>query len=479
MENNIKILDFSNRQNRDIHLEDISEEYLNYIKKTTKEDPWYPSYHIAPHCGLLNDPNGLCQIDGVYHIFYQWYPIGPVHGLKYWYHLSTVDFINYEDHGVEISPVDSFDEAGCYTGMTLLDEGVGRVYYTGIKGSNKQPSICYATLDGNHISNKKMLIDYDPTLTTLNFRDPCVFKKNNHYIMLVGGEGLDNKGIFPVYVSENPYDFSYKGNLKLAEYDYGYMLECPNYYESEGKGILFFSPQGIQSPNKYDFRNVFSVLYSIGEPINEETLEFNAPTFYEMDKGFDFYAPQVFQDEKGRYILYGWLGNSKCEYPSDKNNWAHMLTIPRCLTIEEDFLIQEPLEDLKQLRQEGIKVDDVYSITDSSFEFCFEANQTFEVKIQNDEGEGIVFASNGDEYTLDRSKMTYLYNEGYGNIRYAKRLMNTKHEIRVFVDRSSIEIFCDQGKTVFTGRFYIDNISIMKISGIEGTLYQLKSNNYK
>lgn len=48
----------------------------------------------------MNDPNGLCEINGIHHIFYQWFPAGPVHGLKHWYHLTTKDFIHYEDHGV-------------------------------------------------------------------------------------------------------------------------------------------------------------------------------------------------------------------------------------------------------------------------------------------------------------------------------------------------------------------------------------------
>ncbi|WP_197274783.1 hypothetical protein [Halolactibacillus sp. JCM 19043] len=48
-----------------------------------------------------------------------------------------------------------------------------------------------------------------------------------------------------------------------------------------------------------------------------------------MDKGFDFYAPQTYLDHQGRRIMLGWLGNSKSKYPTDKNGWAHMLTIPR------------------------------------------------------------------------------------------------------------------------------------------------------
>ena len=79
--------DFSNHQNRDLRLEDLAPEYRAMIRQSTRSDPYYPGWHIAPHCGLLNDPNGLCEIDGVHHIFHQWFPAGPVHGLKYWRHV--------------------------------------------------------------------------------------------------------------------------------------------------------------------------------------------------------------------------------------------------------------------------------------------------------------------------------------------------------------------------------------------------------
>lgn len=96
-------------------------EYFQRIQETTRKDPYYPVWHIAPKCGLMNDPNGLCEINGIHHIFYQWFPAGPVHGLKHWYHLTTKDFIHYEDHGVAMYPDTESDSYGCYTGMALKE----------------------------------------------------------------------------------------------------------------------------------------------------------------------------------------------------------------------------------------------------------------------------------------------------------------------------------------------------------------------
>lgn len=142
-----------------------------------------------------------------------------------------------------------------------------------------------------------------------------------------------------------------------------------------------------------------------------------------MDKGFDFYAPQIFKDESGRYILFGWLGNSKCIYPSDKNNWAHMLTIPREIIVDGDRLVQEPLEELKSLRDEERQIDTCMSLKQAAFELELEVNDYFKIEILESKENYISFEMNEKDYILDRSHMTFMYNEKYGTRRYAKRLI--------------------------------------------------------
>ncbi|MFW9317860.1 hypothetical protein ACN9OM_11860, partial [Glaesserella parasuis] len=57
-------------------------------------DSHYPQWHLAPVNGLLNDPNGFCQVAGRYHLFYQWNPLACDHTYKCWGHWSSADLLH-------------------------------------------------------------------------------------------------------------------------------------------------------------------------------------------------------------------------------------------------------------------------------------------------------------------------------------------------------------------------------------------------
>ena len=63
-----------------------------------QKDPMRLQYHIQPPMGWLNDPNGLCQKDGIYHIYFQYCPFYPELGSIFWGHMTTKDFIHYDEH---------------------------------------------------------------------------------------------------------------------------------------------------------------------------------------------------------------------------------------------------------------------------------------------------------------------------------------------------------------------------------------------
>ncbi len=463
----MKFIDFTDHKNRDIRFEDISDEYVKEIKRIAKNSTYYPLYHIAPPCGLMNDPNGLCQINGWYHVFYQWFPFGPVHGLKHWYHLRTKDFIHFEDLGVAMMPDSPLDRDGCFTGCAHIEERGCFIYYTGVVDGVQQ--VVRASFDGDRsIFDKELCVPIDTALTTHEFRDPCLYDN----FMFIGAQDLSGKGMIAVYEKFSS-GYDYKGRLNIPENLTGNMIECPNVIAvDEEHTLMCFSPMGIESPDDYTYRNVFSVVCSIGV-FNKEGCRFESSAFFEMDHGFDFYAPQLFHDEAGRLIMLAWLGNSKCIYPSDYEQWAHMMTIPREISIEEGMIRQQPFYTLEALRGEKMSLSGKVVLDTDSFEIECTPAEEFELCFCNPEGHKLLFYGDRKEYCLDREQTSHPYNGAYGYRRIAHRDMKRRQKLRIFVDRSSIEIFADDGFCVFTSRFYLDRMNELRTNGLSGVIYKI------
>lgn len=66
-------------------------------------DPHRPDWHLAPSVGLLNDPNGFIQHNGVYHLFYQWNPLGCDHRNKCWGHWQSADLLRWEHQPIALA----------------------------------------------------------------------------------------------------------------------------------------------------------------------------------------------------------------------------------------------------------------------------------------------------------------------------------------------------------------------------------------
>lgn len=56
--------------------------HLENLTSIIAQSSWRFKYHIQPQTGLLNDPNGFSYFNNQWHLFYQAFPFGSVHGLK-------------------------------------------------------------------------------------------------------------------------------------------------------------------------------------------------------------------------------------------------------------------------------------------------------------------------------------------------------------------------------------------------------------
>ena len=77
-----------------------------------------------------------------------------------------------------------------------------------------------------------------------------------------------------------------------------------------------------------------------------------------LDYGFDFYAPQIMQDEKNnRCLMIGWLAMWESEMPEQEEGWAGMMSIPRVLEVKNNKVYSLPIPELKKLRKNNVNYD--------------------------------------------------------------------------------------------------------------------------
>lgn len=108
-----------------------SEEYVKDLKRKVTASKWRLNYHVQPETGLLNDPNGFSYSNGKWHLFYQSFPFGAIHGLKSWFHITSKDLVHWEVEGPALEPDSVYDSHGVYSGSAIPVEEKLFLAYTG------------------------------------------------------------------------------------------------------------------------------------------------------------------------------------------------------------------------------------------------------------------------------------------------------------------------------------------------------------
>ena len=452
---------------------EAKENELENLREKSTESNWKPGFHIHPQYGLINDPNGLAYFNGEFHVFYQWYPFAAMHGMKHWAHVKSKDLVNWERLPVALVPVEDYESHGAYSGASLEVDGKLFMYYTGnIKygAVERSANQCLAIMDRDGAITKyenNPIIEGIPEGYTGHVRDPKVFEKNGRFYMMLGAQRTDLTGAVIVYESENAIDWSFKGELKL-ELDLPqsvYMLECPDFFELGGQDVLVVSPQGLK-PDGHDYHNIYNVIYVLGK-LDIDNLRFEVEHFQELEKGFDFYAPQTFAGKNNERLLFAWAGMGEMEYPTDKESWAHCLSIPRELDIVNGKLVQNPAQELKQLRKSldssemtmdagSEEINNRLGQYELEIDFNSAETDTFGLELFASETEGLVleFDRTAQSVRLNREKFAAAFGGEFGFVRSSSIEIGETVKVQVFVDRSIAEIFVNDGEVVFTARVF-------------------------
>jgi len=463
-------------------------------------DPDYPVVHLAPPVGRLNDPNGLLVDSGTYHAFYQFSPFHPHRKLVYWGHASSQDLLHWNHHDPTIIPDSYYDLSGAYSGgaVVLEDEEAasapaGAPYQFFYTGNLKDPvtdertaSQCLVTsadLDAFVKWPDNPLLPDHPAGYTAHYRDPQVWRDPDvpgSFRMILGVQREDLTGAALLYRSEDLLAWRLEGELTFPDADgafdrFGYMWECPGLVRltdeltGQERDVLIWCPQGIQ-PDAEGYENIFPCVYTVGRLEGTELRECDG-TFAEVDRGFEFYAPQAFArrpGEPGPVLLVGWAGNaSEDDQPSiETGGWAHALTVPRTLALRGGRLVQRPAEplagDAAALSAVGERLEGSAAITEleghRSWRLQLEADSDAErwgVRIGDDTCYVTVeLVSDGaaTRLVVDRSHSRYTQ---HGDRRTVTVPTGVRPRLEVLHDRSVTEVFVGDGEVAFTLRSFV------------------------
>jgi beta-fructofuranosidase len=314
-----------------------------------------PLYHFQPPANWMNDPNGLIQWGGWYHLFYQYNPRGPFHGTIHWGHARSRDLVRWEHLPMALTPTPGApDEAGCYSGCAVDDDGVPTLMYTGVRGERPyRETQCLATsADGlrtwrPHAGNPMIAAPPDG-LDVVGFRDPYVWREGDAWYCVIGSGIRGVGGTVFLYRSADLVHWEYlhpllQGDQAVTEPVWtGSMWECPQFFPLGEKYVLLISV--------WDEAKTHYTAYYLGTYRDHI---FTPDEVRRFDTGANYYAPAIMRDERGRRLIWGWSWEGRSPEAQRAAGWAGVMSLPRVLTPRDDGgLGVEPAPELQALRRE-------------------------------------------------------------------------------------------------------------------------------
>lgn len=440
-----------------------------FIKEKLKENQvreYQPVYHFTAPTGWLNDPNGLIQHKGIYHLFYQFHPYSADWGPMHWGHATSTDLVNWQHQPVALAPSEDYevgkpgDGYGCFSGSAVEKDGELYLLYTGHIESNDPKEVqCLATTkDGIHFDkHPNNPIIEKPDSLDHDFRDPKVWLHEGTWYMVIG-TNHKGRGAIALFTSADLTNWEYCGPAAESDGSLGDMWECPDLFPIQNKHALIFSPM---RNGKHG-----NALIQIGD-MDYNKKRFTKDYFVEIDHGFDLYAPQTFLDDKGRRILISWMDHWSSKFPTKEEGWAGAMTIPREIKLDNKGQVRfHPVEELKKLRQNEEKYTDLNftntfspSIKGQSleikshFDLSSTNSTTFGLKVlKSDDGKEfteIMYDARTNKVTVDLNQSGQVTGIASADVSNDQALT-----LHLYIDRCSVELFINDGESVITNRVY-------------------------
>ena len=408
----------------------------------------------APNC-WINDPNGFIWYKGRYHLFYQCFPYSAHWGRMHWGHTVSKDLVNWEEKGIALFPSKTDDRSGCFSGSAIEYKDKMYIYYTGVNYTEEDPEninccindtftaaqLMITSEDGmkfDNITDKKTVIPpiEDKKIGDKNHtRDPKVWRGKDAWYMVLGST-VDKNGRLLFYKSSDLKTWQY---LNYCEKDgFGWMWECPDFFEIDGKGVTIFSPMGFfNDGNGYD-----SVAVCMLSSFDENTGKMELSEDYQLfDYGIDLYAPQSTTDKDGNRVVIAWARMPEAII-TEKGEWCGMMCIPRIVDVKNNHVYIRPHTNVKNSFITKLSAPK-------------KSGYMLKTTLKNGESinvGGYVIKRENDKITTDRSKVFNIK----GNYRLIAEtpVINDGYELEIYVDEHLVEVFINNGEYVISNVVY-------------------------
>lgn len=225
-----------------------------------------------------------------------------------------------------------------------------------------------------------------------------------------------------------------------------------------------------------------------------------------LDYGTDNYAGVSWAGvprSDGRTLMVGWMNNWEYAQKLPTEGWRGAMTLPRELKLSRGKqgleLISVPVKELQVLRAERVELasgpigepiellDQLNARSSGQFELNIDVDlrgtKALDLVLSSKAGEKTTFRidRSSGQYKLDRSLSGVTkFSHPFNAIQTAPMAdAGKKISLQIFVDRSSIEIFVDGGRTVFTSLLFPTAVYDSAVLSADGETTLLSAQAYE
>ena len=424
------------------------------IYDISNREQYRPIYHHTPAYGWMNDPNGMFYKDGIWHLYFQHNPFGSQWENMTWGHSTSTDLVHWTFEGDPVQP----DVWGAiFSGSAVVDKentaGFGKdavvALYTSAAESQIQ-SMAYSTDNGKTFTK----YEGNPVITSNvpDFRDPHMFwnediKKWN--MILAAGQHME------IYTSVNLKEWKLESSFGAEYGNHGGVWECPDLMKMKVKGTDKEKWMLICNINPGGPFGGSATQYFIGDFDGYKFVCDTKPEVTKwMDYGKDHYATVTFDNAPdGRHVAIAWMSNWQYANLVPTKQYRSCNSIPRDLGLFEydgdiycSVLPSPEMTAARKTKKPG------KAITEACELIVNPKRDVTIITLSNDKGEEVVmkYDAKAKTFSMDRTNSGKMdFSTDFPAVTEAPTFGKIS-QLRIFIDKSSIEVFDAEGKMAMT-----------------------------